>query len=71
MESGAGLLAPQGKSTVRVTEERPSEKKQRNYWWTEENWTRMKKSLVNSWYPYLRVQCDEASLGLGLDTVPK
>ena len=37
MEPGAELLAPQDTSTVRVEEEIPTAKKQRNYWWTEEN----------------------------------
>ena len=26
---------------------------------------------MNSWYPYLRGQCDEARLELGFDPVPK
>ena len=30
-----------------------------------------KEALVNSQYPYLRGQCDEACLELGLDPVPK
>ena len=52
MESGAEFLVPQDIATVRVTEERPAAKKQRNYWWAEENWPRLKKYLVNSWYPF-------------------
>ena len=71
LESGYELLAPQERSTVRVTEERNAAKKQRNYWWTEDNCTRLKKKLANSRYPYLRGQCDEACLELGLDPVPK
>ena len=64
-------MAPQDTATVRVAEERRSAKKQRNYWWKEANWLRLKKVLVNSWYPYLRGQCDEACLELGLYPVPK
>ena len=71
MESCAEFLAPQGTATVRVAEERPSGKKKRNHWWSEANWTRLKEALVNSWYPSLRGQCDEACLELGLDPVPK
>ena len=54
-----------------MTEERLASKKQRSYWWTEEDWPRPNKALVNSWYPYLRGNCDEACLELGLDPVPK
>ena len=64
-------MAPQDISTVRVAEERPAAKKQRNYWWTEDNWTSLKKDLVNSWYPYFRGHCDETCLELDLDPVPK
>ena len=71
MESGAEFSAPQYISTGRVAGERPESKKQRNYLWKEENWPSLNKYLVNSRYPYLRGQCDEACLGLGLDPVPK
>ena len=71
MESGAEFSAPQDTATFRVAEERRAEKKQRNHWWTETNWPRLKEDLVNIWYPFLRVQCDEACLELGLDPVPK
>ena len=71
MESGAELLAPQEKATVRVAEERRAENKQKNNWWAEANWPRLKEALVNSRYPYLRGQCDEACLELGFDPVPK
>ena len=62
MESGAEFPVPQDIATVGVAEERPAEKKQRNYWWTEETWPILKKALVNSLYPSLRVKCNEASL---------
>ena len=71
MELGAELLAPQDTATVRVAEERRAAKKQRNHWWAEANWPRLKEALVNSRYPSLRVKCDEACLELGLDPVPK
>ena len=62
MEPGGELSALQDISTVRVAEEIPEANKQRNYLWMEENWPRLKKYLVNSQYPYLRGQCDEACL---------
>ena len=71
MESGAELLAPQETSTFRVAEERRAAKKQSNHWWTEANWPRLKEALVNSRYPSLRGNCDEACLELGFDPVPK
>ena len=71
MESGAEFSAPQDTATVRVAEERRAGKKKRNHWWSEANWPRLKEALVNSRYPYLRGQCDEACLELGLDPVPK
>ena len=71
IESGAGLLAPHDTSTFRVTKVRLAAKKQSNSWWTEKNWTRLKKALVNSLYPYVRGQCGESCLELGLDPVPK
>ena len=71
MESGVGFLAPQDTATVRVEEERPAAKKQRNHLWTKDNWPRLKETLVNSRYPYLRGKCDEACLVLGLDTYTK
>ena len=33
--------------------------------------SRIKESLVNTWYTYLIGQCDEACLELGLELVPK
>ena len=71
MELGAEFSAPQDPAIVRVSEERRAAKKQRNYWWIEANWPRLKEYLVNIQYPSLRVQCDEACLELGLDPVPK
>ena len=71
MESGSELSAPQDKSTFRVAEERRAVKKKRNHWCSEANWPRLKEDLVNSRYPSLRGQCDEACLELGLDPVPK
>ena len=71
MESGAELLAPQDTATVRVAEERRAGKKKRNHWWSEANWPRLKEALVNSRYPSLRGNCDEACLELSFDTVPK
>ena len=37
----------------------------------EDNWPRLKEALVNTWYPSLRGQCDEAFLELGFNPVPK
>ena len=54
MESGAELLAPQETAKVRVAEERRSEKKQSNNFWTEANCPRLKEALANSQYTYLR-----------------
>ena len=71
MISGAVFLSPLDTATVRVAKERLEAKKQRNSWWTEENWPRLKKYLVNSWYPSVRGKCDESCLQLGLDPVPK
>ena len=71
MESGAEFLAPQDTAPVRVAVERRAAKKQRNHWWTEANWPRLKEDLVNSRYPSLRGKCDEAFLELGFDPVPK
>ena len=71
MESGAEFLAPYDTDTVRVSEERQEAKKQRNHWWDEANWPRLKEALVNSWYPSLRGQCGEACLELDFDPVPK
>ena len=70
MKSGDRLSDMQDVATVRVAEYRPAANKQNNYWWAEENWPKLKKDLVNNWYPYLRGQCDEASLQLVLDTFP-
>ena len=71
MESGAEFLAPQETSTIRVTKERSAAKKHSTSWWTEEKWPRLKKSLVNSRYPSVRVQYDESCLVLVLDPVTK
>ena len=71
MELGDEFSAPQETATVRVAEERRTGKKKRNHWWLEANWPRLKEALVNSRYPSLRGQCDEACLELGLDPVPK
>ena len=71
MESGEEFSAPQDTATVRVAEERRSGNKHRNHWWLEDNWPRLKEALVNSRYPSLRGQCDEACLWLGFDPVPK
>ena len=54
MESGDEFSASQDTATVRVVEERRAAKKQRNYWWTEANSTKIKEVLRNSRYPYLR-----------------
>ena len=66
VESEDELSAPQDIATERV-----SEKKQNNYFWTEENWPILNKYLVNSRYLSLRGQCDAVFLELGLDPVPK
>ena len=58
-------------STFRVSEEIRKGNKKRNNWWSEANWSRLKGALLNSRYPSLRGQCDEACLELGLDPVPK
>ena len=71
MESGCEVLVLQDIASVGVAEEWLAAKKQGNSWRTEENWPRLKKALVNSQYPYLRGQCDEACLELGLDSVHK
>ena len=71
MESGAVFSDPQKTSTVRVAEERRAAKKLRNNWWKEANCPRLKGALVNSRYPSLRGNCDEACLELSFDTVPK
>ena len=71
VESGAEFPALQDTATVRVAKQIPSEKKQRNNRRTEENSPSLKKALVNSRYPAVRVQCDEACLQLRFDPVPK
>ena len=71
MESGDELLAPQDTATVWVAEEIREANKQRNHWWTEDNWPRLKEALANIRYPYLKGHCDEDCLVLGFDTVPK
>ena len=64
-------MAPQDTDTVRVAEEKQAGEKNRNHWWSEANWPRLKEALVKSRYPSLGGQCDEACLELGLDPVPK
>ena len=54
MESGAELLAPQDKSTARYAKDRTTTKKQRNSLCKEDDWTSLKKTLVNSHYPAVR-----------------
>ena len=71
MESGAGFLDLQDAATVRVTKEILETKKQGTSWLMEYNWPILKKAVVNSWYPSVRVHCDKAYLGLGLDSVSK
>ena len=71
MQSWDEFLAPQDTATVRVAEERRSGKKKSNHWWSEAKWPRLKEALVESRYPSLRGQCDEACLELGLDPFPK
>ena len=71
MESEDQLLTPHNTATVRVTEERTEAKKQRNNFWTEEKWPKMKKTLVNSWHPAVIGQCDESCLELRFDPVTK
>ena len=71
MESGSELSAPQDTATFRVAEEIRAAKKQRDCWWTAANWPRLKEDLVNSRYPYLRGQCDEACSELCFDPVTK
>ena len=64
-------MVQQDTETVSFAEEITEAKKQIDYWWNEENWTRLKKYLVNSWYPAVRGKYDEACLKLGLYPVPK
>ena len=71
MESEAEFSSPQETSTVRVSKERLEANKHRTSWWTDDNWPRLKKYLVNSQYPYVIGQCAESYLELGLDPVPK
>ena len=71
MESWDELSVPHDTSTVRVSEERRTVNKERNHWWSEANWPRLKEALVNSRYPSLRQQSDVACLELGLYPVPK
>ena len=54
MEPGAEFSVPHDISTVMFAEEISAKNKQRNYWWIEDNWPRLKKALSNSRYPYLR-----------------
>ena len=53
MEPEAELLSQHDIATVRILEERPEEKKNMNYLWTEENWPGLKKALVSSCSTYL------------------
>ena len=69
MESGDEFSALQETATVMVAKEITAANKQKTSWWTEDIWSRMKKALVNSWYPYMRGHCDGACLELGFDTV--
>ena len=71
MESGAELSALQDTATVRVAEKRRVANKQMNNWCTEANWPRLEEALVNSRFPSLRGQRDEAFLELGFDPVTK
>ena len=71
MEPEAELLSQHDIATVRILEERPEEKKNMNYLWTEENWTNLKKALANSRYPAVIGECDETCVELGKYPVPK
>ena len=62
MESGSELLSPQDTSKVMISGKIPAAKKHRIFWCTEDNWTRLKKDLVNSRYPAAKGQCDESCL---------
>ena len=70
-ESGGGFSAPQETVTVRVAKEIPPAKKQRTSWWTEDNWPRLKKALMNSRCPDVIEQCGEYCLDLGFYLFPK
>ena len=52
-------MVQQDTETVSFAEEILEAKKQSDYWWNEENWTRLKKDLVNSRYTAVIGQCDE------------
>ena len=67
MESWDEFSAPHDTSTVRVSEERRAGKKNRNHWWSDTNWPRLKEALVKSRYQSLRGHYDVACLELGLD----
>ena len=54
-----------------MLQKRQAEKKKRNNCWLEANWPRLNEALVNSRYPSLRGNFDEACLELGIDLVPK
>ena len=71
MESWDECSAPHDTSTVRVSEERRSEKKKRIQWWSQANWPRLKEDLVKSRDPSFRGQWDVACLDLGIDRVPR
>ena len=62
MESGDEFSALHDTSTVSVAKERRAAQKQRNYWFMEDDWPRLKGALANSWYPSLRVKYDESCL---------
>ena len=54
MESGDELSTPQDTATVIVAEEKWAGNKNRNHWWSEANWPRIKEALVSIRYPYFR-----------------
>ena len=65
MESWGEFSAPHDTSTVRVSEERRTGKKDRNQWWSQSNCPSLKEALVKIRDPSLRGQCDVACLELG------
>ena len=71
MEPWDECSAPHDTSTVRVSEERRTEKKKSIQWWSEANWPRIKEALVKSWDPYIRGQWYVACLDLSIDRVPR
>ena len=67
MESWNECSAPIDTSTVRVSEERLTGKKNRIQWWSEANWPRLKDALVKNRDPNYRGRWDVACLDLGID----